>query len=303
MEAFIRTVEAGSFSAAARQLRIGQPALSKSIARLEKRLGVLLLMRSTRGLKPTEAGRHFYRHAQRTIDEAREAEIAARGAGNGFAGHLRVGASATFASLHLVPRIPLFLAQHPGLSIELVLNDGPLDVIQEGVEVAFRIGELRDSDLTGRKIAASPRMVVAMPTYFASTGVPKAPGELTEHAAIIYTNDAGGGRTWSFRKGISETVVRISGRLRVNTEEAVRAAVLGGTAYAIASRWTFGPELETGQVCPVLTDWHLPSSDLWALFPSGRMASAKVRAFAAFVEAELKACHRRHPSLAFKAPR
>ena len=144
MEAFVRTVEAASFSAAARQMRIGQPAISKSIAALEKRLGVRLLMRSTRSLTLTAAGQQFYHHAQRTIEEVREADNAARGEGNGFAGHLRVAAGVTFASLHLVPRIPLFLAKHPGLSIDLVLDDGHIDVIQEGIEVAFRVGELRE---------------------------------------------------------------------------------------------------------------------------------------------------------------
>ena len=287
MEAFVRTVEAGSFSAAARQLRLGQPTISKSIAGLEKRLGVRLLMRSTRGLTPTEAGRHFCHHAQRTIDEAREADNAARGAGKGFSGPLRVGAGVTFASLHLVPRIPLFLAKHPGLSIDLVLDDGPIDVIHEGVDIAFRVGELRDSGLTCRKIATSPRMVLATPAYFETAGLPQTPGQLIAHSAVIYTQSPGGGCTWSFRKGTSEMAVTISGPLRVSAAEAVWAAVLSNTALAIASEWIFAPELKTGAVRAALTDWALPTVDMWALFPGGRMTSAKATAFATFVETGL----------------
>jgi DNA-binding transcriptional LysR family regulator len=296
MEAFVRTVEAGSFSAAARQMHIGQPAISKSIAALEKRLDVRLLMRSTRGLTLTAAGCHFYRHAQRTIAEAHEADDAARGEGNGFSGHLRVAAGVTFASLHLVPRIPLFLAKHPGLSIDLVLDDGHIDVIQEGIEVAFRAGELRDSGLTARKIATSPRMVVATPAYFDAAGVPETPGELAGHGAVIYTQDAGGGSIWNFRQGPTQIAVGISGPLRVSAAEAVRAAVFSNTAFAIASEWMFAPELRTGAVRPVLTDWELPTVDMWAVFPSGRMASARARAFATFVEGELKERRRSHGS-------
>ena len=296
MEAFVRTVEAGSFSAAARQMRLGQPAISKSIAGLEKRLGVRLLMRSTRGLAPTEAGRHFYHHALRTIDEAREADNAARGVGNGFSGHLRVGAGVTFASLHLVPRIPLFLAKHPGLAIDLVLDDGPIDVIQEGIDTTFRVGELRDSGLTCRKIATSPRMVLATPAYFETAGLPQTPGQLTAHSAVIYTQSPGGGCTWSFRKGTSEIAITISGPLRVSAAEAVRAAVLSNTAFAIASEWIFAPELKTGAVRAALTDWALPTVDMWALFPGGRMTSAKARAFATFVKSDLMECQRAGPN-------
>jgi DNA-binding transcriptional LysR family regulator len=293
MEAFVRTVEAGSFSAAALQMRVGQPTISKSIAALESRLGVCLLMRSTRSLTPTAAGRQFYHHAQRAIAEVREADNAAHGEGNGFAGHLRVSAGVTFASLHLVPRIPLFLAKHPGLLIDLVLDDGHIDVIQEGIEVAFRIGELRDSGLITRKIASSPRMVLATPAYFDAAGEPQTPGELAEHRAVIYTKGACGGRIWNFRKGATQIPIRISGPLRVTAAEAVRAAVLSSSAFAIASRWMFAPELEAGAVRPVLTDWELPTVDLSAVFPSGRMASARARAFATFVEGEVMERHLR----------
>jgi DNA-binding transcriptional LysR family regulator len=152
METFVRVVDAGSFSAAAKRLRLGQPAVSKTIAQLEERLGVRLLLRSTHGLTPTEAGRNFYERAKRSIDEADEAEFAARGAGTTLSGRLRICAAVTFARLHVIPRLPLFLAEHPALEVDVFLTDTNKDLVEAGIDVALRIGELADSSLTARKI-------------------------------------------------------------------------------------------------------------------------------------------------------
>ena len=151
MEAFVRVVETGSFSAAARALNVGQPAVSKTIAQLEGRLGVRLLMRSTRGLSPTEAGQSFYDRARRAIEEADEAELVARGAGAGLTGRLRVCAAVTFARLHVVPRLPKFLAAHPGLTMDVVLDDRAVDLVEEGVDLGLRMGVLEDFFADGAK--------------------------------------------------------------------------------------------------------------------------------------------------------
>jgi DNA-binding transcriptional LysR family regulator len=290
METFVRVVEAGSFSTAARTLNLGQPAVSKTVAQLEERLGVRLLMRSTRGLAPTEAGQSFYDRAKRAIDEADEAELAARGAGASLTGRLRVCAAVTFARLHVVPRLPIFMAAHPGLSLDVVLDDRVIDLVEEGVDLALRMGALGDSSLTARKLGSGPRYVLATPAYFARAGVPTAPAELAGHPAVIYTQD-GGGENWSFRRGATELLIGLSGRLRVSAAEGVRAAVLADMGPTIASAWMFSPELASGAVRAVLTDWSLPAIDLWAVYPTGRMPAAKARAFAAFVEAELQQTH------------
>jgi len=290
METFVRVVETGSFSAAAKRLNVGQPAVSKTVAQLESRLGVRLLMRSTRGLSPTEAGQSFYDRAKRAIEEAEEAEQAARGAGTSLAGRLRISAAVTFARLHVVPRLPKFLATHPGLSMDVVLDDRVIDLVGEGVDLALRMGSLDDSSLTARKLASTQRHVLGTPSYFARAGVPATPAELAEHAAVIYAQDTGGG-TWSFRRGATELSVGVSGRLQVSAAEGVRAAVLADMGLAIASAWMFSPELAAGAVQAVLTDWSLPAIDLWAVYPTGRMPSAKARAFAAFVEAALREAH------------
>lgn len=286
MATFARVVETGSFSAAGRALGVGQPAVSKSVAQLETHLGVRLLMRSTRGLAPTEAGMTFYERAKRALEEADEAEAAARGAGAGLQGHLRVSAAVTFARIHIVPRLGRFLAENPGLTMEVVLDDRLIDLIEDGIDVALRMGSLADSGLTARKLSTSPRRVVGAPGYFALRGEPRSPADLSEHEAIVYAQP-GGGETWSFRRGGSEVSVRVSGRLRVSAAEGVRAAVLSGTGLAVVSEWMFAPELAAGAVHSVLGDWTLSPVDLWAVYPSGRMPTAKARAFAAFVEREL----------------
>ncbi len=283
MEAYVRVLETGSFSAAARHLNVGQSAVSKSIARLEDRLGVRLLMRSTHGLKPTEAGQTYYERARRTIEEAEEADFAARDADARLTGRLRVSAGVTFTRLYLVPRLAGFLAAHPKLSIEFMLGGRPIDLIEEGVDIGLRYGPLSDSSLLGHKVATTRRLVLGTPDYFDRAGVPTAPGELIGHEAVIYTRDRGGG-TWNFRKGDSETSVTLSGRLRLNSSECVRAAVLNGLGLAIVSQWLFGPELARGAIRAVLAEWTLPEIELWVVFPTGRMANAKARAFAAFVQ-------------------
>lgn len=287
METFVRVVETGSFSAAARILNVGQPAVSKTIAHLEERLGVRLLSRSTRGLSPTEAGRSFYDRARRAIEEANEAEMVARGTGASLTGRLRISAPVTFARLHVIPRLPKFLAAHPDLTMDVILDDRTVDMVEEGVDVALRMGTLPDSSLTARKIASASRLVVGTAAYFAQAGVPATPAELAAHSVVIYVPDSGGG-TYTFRQGATELSVSVSGRMRVSAAEGVRAGVFAGMGMTIASAWMFSPELESGEVRAVLTDWSLPSIDLFAVYPTGRMPTAKARAFTAFIDAELK---------------
>ncbi|WP_310302061.1 LysR family transcriptional regulator [Sphingomonas sp. BE270] len=281
MATFVRVVETGSFSAAARHLNVGQPAVSKTIAQLEDRLQVRLLIRSTHGLKPTEAGQRFFERARSAIREADEAELAARGAGAGLSGCLRVSAATTFARLHIVPLLPRFLEQHPELEIDVILDDRVIDLVAEGVDLSLRMGTLADSTATARKLATGGRSVLATPAYFARAGEPKNPADLADHEAVVYGQTVS---VWSFSSGGTESSVAVRGRVRVSAAEGLRAAVLADMGVTIASDWMFAPELASGAVRRVLTDWSLPSLDLWAVFPAGRMASAKAREFANFVE-------------------
>jgi DNA-binding transcriptional LysR family regulator len=283
METFVRVVETGSFSGAGRQLRVGQPAVSKSVAQLEEYLGVKLLTRSTRGLAPTEAGLAYLERAKRALEEAAEAELAARGAGAGLKGRLRICAAVTFARIHLIPLLPKFLAQNPELELEVVLDDRQIDLVQEGIDVALRMGKMVDSSLTARRIARCKRLVLGTPAYFDRAGTPLTPSELSKHEAVIYLQGEGSS-VWSFRRDSSELAVTVQGRLRVSAAEGVRAAVLANLGLTIASEWMFSSELRSGTVHGVLSEWSLPALDLWAVLPTGRAATAKARAFVDFFE-------------------
>jgi DNA-binding transcriptional LysR family regulator len=186
MEAFIRVVDAGSFSGAAIQLRVGQPAVSKTIAQLEDRLGVRLLLRSTHGLRPTEAGRNFYERAKRSIEEAEEAELAARGAAASLTGRLRISAPVTFARFQIVPRLPTFFAEYPALEVDLVLEDRSVDSITAGIDVTLWMGPFTDSSAIARKIAMCRRAVVGALAYFDVMGVPRSPTDLLGHQTVVY---------------------------------------------------------------------------------------------------------------------
>ena len=287
IETFVRVVDTGSFSTAARLQGVGQPAVSKLITQLEEWLGVGLLLRSTRGLTPTEAGLSFYTRAQRILEETDEAVLGARGVGAGLSGRLRVSAAVCFARLYIVPKMPAFLEANPDVEVDLLLDDRNVDLIEEGVDVALRMGTITDLNMTVRKITERRRLVLATPAYFERYGRPQSPAELIGHHAVIYTRDSPS-EAFTFKRGTVETSVGITGRMRISATEGLRAAVLAGAGLAVASEFAFGPELHSGEVEAVLQDWTLPPITLSALYPTGRMASAKARAFVAFVEDCLK---------------
>lgn len=285
MEIFVCVVETGSFSAAARRLQTGQPAVSKAIAQLEAKLGTRLLLRSTRGLTPTDAGQLYFEGARKTIAQADDTELDARGAGASLRGRLRVCAGLTFCRLHVVPRLGAFLRAHPELSVDVVLDDRHIDLLEHGIDVALRMGALNDSSMTARRIAQGRRLLLATPAYLAEHGEPQAPRDLAHHQCVPYAQDGGG--SWTFERGEQRESVTLEGRLRVTAAEGLRAAVLADLGLAVASEWMFAPELASGAVKPLLADWTLPAMEVWAVYPSGRLASAKARAFVDFVQAAL----------------
>jgi DNA-binding transcriptional LysR family regulator len=294
LEMFVRVVDTGSFSAVARRQRIGQPAVSKAVVQLEEWLGVSLLMRSTRSVVPTEAGRLFYERAKRMIEEADEAVVAARGSASGLSGKLRVSTSVFFGRLHVIPQLSAFLAEHPDLDVELVLDDRVVDLVNEGIDVALRIGPMPDSNMTARRIAEGRRVVVATPAYLQRHGTPKSPGELINHQVVIYTG-GGGDEAWTFRKGAAEVSVALQGRLKVTAAEGLRQAVNCDLGLGVCSEWAFSPELRSGKLVAILEDWTLPPTNLSAVYPTGRLASTKARAFVSFVERFMAECSLKAP--------
>ena len=173
----------------------------------------------------------------------------------------------------------------------MVLDDRNVDLIEAGIDVALRMGDLVDSGLTARKIAQGRRLVLGTPAYFERAGEPLTPADLVSHQAIVY-DQRGGGAVWTFQQGTANTAVTLRGRLRITAAEGIREAVLAGLGLTVSSEWMFVPELRAGTVMTVLQDWTLPPIDLWAVFPTGRQASAKARAFVAFVESRMVAASR-----------
>jgi DNA-binding transcriptional LysR family regulator len=191
----------------------------------------------------------------------------------------------TFARIHVIPLLPKFLALHPELEIDLLLDDRAIDLVQEGVDVALRIGTLSHLSLIARRIGRGRRLVVGTPSYFERVGTPREPRDIEGHQAVIYLAEGG---TWTFQQSGSEISVPAKGRLRFTAAEGVRAAVLADLGLAVVSGWMFLPELHTGAVRAVLNDWELPPVDIWAVFPSGRIATAKAPAFLAFLDQSIR---------------
>lgn len=281
MAQFVRVVESGSFSAAARVLGQGQPAISKAVAQLEARLGVALVTRTTRALTLTDAGRAFYERAKTVLDATEEAEAAARGAQAALSGRLRVCAPVTFARLHIVPHLPRFIAAHPTLDLDLVLDDRRIDLIEEGIDVAIRAGDMPDSSMMATRIGEGRRLVIVSPGYLAGRAPVRAPADLAALDFIAY-GPAPGGLDWVFARDGRTELVRMTPRLRVSALEGVREAVFAGVGVAIVSHWSAADAIDAGRAVALLDDYRLPGIDLWSLFPAGRQPSARARAFAGF---------------------
>ena len=286
---YVRAVETGSFTAVAAEQGQSQPTVSRQIAALEAHLGVRLLQRTTRALTQTDEGRAYYAHARAMLDAAEDAAAAVRPGAAGVAGTLRVAAPLAFARLHLMPRLGRFLALHPALRTDWVLGDRPVDLVGEGVDLAVRIGAVTDQSLIVRRLGETRRVTVATPGYFAAHGIPVTPQDLTGHDCVVYTGLSTMDE-WHFAGPDGEAIiVRVSGRVRVDASEGMRAAVLEGLGVAVAPTWLFGDEVEDGTLTRVLRDHEPAPLPISAVYPSRRLVPPRVRAFAEFLAAEFRA--------------
>jgi DNA-binding transcriptional LysR family regulator len=276
--AFARVVEAGSFSAAARRLRISKSAASAHVQRLEKRLGVRLLHRTTRRISLSEAGAAYYRHCARIVAEAESAEQAARALQREPRGVLSISASDTFGPMHVAPAIPEFLARFPGLAIDISLSPKYVDLVQEGLDLAIRIGTLKDSPLVVRRLAPSRFVLCAAPAYLRKHGMPREPDDLLRHvclgASVVPWGDE-----WRLVSAKGEHKIAAGGLLRSNSADVLRTAALGGLGVALLPSWAIGDDLRSGALTRLLPGSEPPPSTIYAVYPSNRLMSAKVRAF------------------------
>jgi len=282
---FVRVVEAGSFSAVAREANTSQPTISRQVAALEAHLGCLLVQRTTRRLALTEDGRAFYDQARRALDAVAEAETAVGRRKGHPAGTLRLAVAEVMGRLHILPRLPRFLERYPEMSVDLVLSDGFTDLVEEGIDLALRVGELTDQGMIARRIGLTRRIVVATPGYLDRHGVPATPEDLRGHSCIVYARLASGA-TWRFAGGLS---VPITGRLRVNSTEAVRAAVLQGLGIGMVPAWHFVEgEVESGRLRILLGAWEPEPQPIHLVYPTRRYVSPKLRAMADFLATEFE---------------
>jgi len=282
---FVRVARTGSFSRAGRELGLSQPSASRIIAALERQVGAALFTRSTRALALTEAGAEYLARVEPALAALEEAEHAARGTGE-LRGVLRVAASSSFTVHGLIPRLDEFLKGHPKLRIVLLVNDQRQALITEGVDVAFRLGALADSNATARRLGSFPRVLVASPAYLRRAGRPKVPADLNAHA--IVAGPLGSGR-WTFEKDRRQVSLQLEGRIVVSTNEGALAAAAASLGIVSTGLIAARNALANGALVSVLPDWQMGSVDVHALFPSGRAAKPAARALADHVAGEFAA--------------
>lgn len=275
---FLAVLDAGSLAGAARRLRRSPPAVTRILAGLEERAGARLVERTTRALMPTEAGRRLAEQARRLLADYDEA-MRAVGGDQAPRGLLRVTAPVVFGQRHVTPLVTGFLAAHPAVRVELLLSDRNLDLVEEGLDVAVRIGALPDSGLVTRRVGEVRRVLVASPSYLATHGTPAMPADLARHD-VVFTASRPVPLEWRFRSGSGrEHVVRLSPRLVVSHVEAALAAALEGNGIATALSYQVDAEVRAGRLIRLLPDHEQPPLPVQLLVPSARHMPARVRLF------------------------
>ena len=286
MVIFSHVVETKSFSGAARRLGIARSAISRHISLLEKSVGVRLLNRTTRSLSLTEAGETYYQSCARIVAEAQEATRRISQLQDEPTGTLRVAGPTGFGS-QLAALVNRFMQQHAGLSVELLLDDRVVDMVEEGIDVSVRVGWLSDSTLIARKLCDSPRLLCASPDYIERHGRPETPAQLAGHEWIIFSQ-LPTPHHWTFTRNGKEHVVHARGRMKTNSAVAVRMFVLGGSGLAGLSNFMIGDDIRSGRLEQLLPDYDCGSAGVYAVYPDRRYQQARVRLFIDFLEKRIR---------------
>jgi DNA-binding transcriptional LysR family regulator len=283
IEAFVRVAECGSFSKAAERLHSSKSVVSRHVGALEAELGARLLHRTTRALTLTEAGRSYLERATRILADLAEANASVGQLQAAPRGRLRVSAPMSFGVLHLAPALPDFLNRYPDVELDMIMNDRYVDLVDEGFDVAVRIGKLEDSSLVARKLAPMRRTVSAAPAYLEKRGTPQSPDDLRAHECLCYSN-VGLSEEWRFvRPDGRPWPVEVHGRLHANNGDALRAAALGGCGLAVLPSFLVGRDFQSGALVSVLEKFMAQDSAVYAVYPHARHLSPKVRAFVDFL--------------------
>jgi DNA-binding transcriptional LysR family regulator len=284
---FVRVIDAGSLSRAASELGVTKSTVSDAIRRLEQRLGVRLLERTTRRLAPTPAGQACYERARNALAEALSAAADATALHNAPAGLLRVAAPEIFTPRHIVPLLPKFLASYPGLQIEFVEGVPAVDLIEAKIDIALRVTASPADNLIVRSLGPSPVIIVASPDYLASHRRPEHPTELAEHQTIGFS-PLHWGREWRFRRSGEAVEVAVRPVVLTNTAHTQRSAALAGIGLTAIPAWMVSEELANGTLVAVLEDWEAPGGTMYAVYPSNRLLALKVKLFVDLIAARVR---------------
>jgi len=284
MEMFVRVVETGSFSKAAREFNTTQPTVTKQVAATEARLKVRLLNRNTRGVSLTEPGALYYEKCKSIVRDAQEADSIVQLRQNQAQGLLRIGTSVAFGRRVVVPLALAYMRRHPQLQLDLSFEDRYVDLIAQGIDVAIRMGKLADSSLGARYLGVNPWVMVASPAYLKKHGTPRRAQDLGAHVALVYSSVVGD-EFWRMHTPKGDPVtVPVSGRFRSNNLSAVLAAARDGLGIALMPRYVASESLAAGKVLAVLADHSLPEQEIHAVFPSPKLLPGKVSGFVAFLQ-------------------
>lgn len=282
MTVFVKVAERESFTAAAKDLQLSKSAVSKQIARLEERLGVQLINRTTRRLHLTEVGRVFFTRAKRVVEDGAAAEQAISSLHGELRGTLRITAPLSYGIRRLSPLLPEFMARHPDLKIDISFNDRQVDLIEDGFDMGMRIAHLTDSSLIARKLGTTRLVVAASPDYWRAGGKPVHPAELASHKCLTYDYRADP-TGWQFNGPEGAFTVQVTGPLHANNGDALLRAAVGGAGVYYAPTFMVDDLLETGKLQSALERYVTGGIDIYAVWPQNRHLSAKVRAFVDFL--------------------
>ena len=283
MAVFRRVVEAKSFSAVARETNMSQSTVSKHIASLEERLDTKLLNRSTRSLKLTEAGKEYYHHCIRILNDFQEAEASVGKGKIDPTGTLRISTSAAFGRTCILPHLNEFFTAYPDINIDLIFDDDYTDLVKEGIDLAIRIGPLEDSSLIARKIGSSPRVVVASPEYLVNHGRPKKPADLIKHNCLFYSLQKSPDLWYFNSTQEGDESIRVSGRLKASSPDAICDATLEGLGISILGEWYARKHIKEGKLQVILPDYKPTAYDIHAVYPERRFVPQKVKCMIEFL--------------------
>ncbi len=285
LDLFVRVATLGAIGRAGAEFGLSPTNTTQRLQSLEADLGAKLLNRTTRAVSLTPDGEIFLDYAKRILNDAEDARSALSQTGRNVSGKVRVTASASFARSHIVPFVPCFLAQYPEVSLDLDFSDTPADIVADGYDLAFRIGDLAASSLMAQKIGENPVRLVASPEYLDRVGRPKVPEDLLTHTCLPLRDN----RNWQFLGPDGQTsTVRVSGPVRVNFGTALGAWTVAGVGIAVASLWHAGPDIRAGRLETVLDDYRIvPETSIWALRPPGRVMPVRVKAFLDFMRVRI----------------